>query len=74
MEQVNIAKAKARLSELVERAEHGEVIVIARDNKPAAKLVPVSEPKKRVKILGLYEGRGWISDDFNEPFDPFDVR
>ena len=38
---VNIAEAKARLSELVEKAANGEEIVIARDHKPVARLVPV---------------------------------
>jgi antitoxin (DNA-binding transcriptional repressor) of toxin-antitoxin stability system len=35
---VNIADAKARLSELVARAEAGEEVVIARDNSPLALL------------------------------------
>lgn len=40
MKQVNIHQAKTDLSKLVERAEAGEEIVIARAGKPAAKLVP----------------------------------
>jgi len=35
---VNIGEAKARLSELVTRAEAGEDIIIARDNSPVARL------------------------------------
>ena len=38
---VNIAEAKARLSELVEKAASGEEIVIARDHKPVARLISV---------------------------------
>jgi prevent-host-death family protein len=45
---VNIAEAKARLSELVEKAASGEEIVIARDHKPVAKLVPVRSDAPRV--------------------------
>ncbi|MGB8930914.1 MAG: type II toxin-antitoxin system prevent-host-death family antitoxin [Anaeromyxobacteraceae bacterium] len=37
---VNIAAAKARLPELVRRAAAGEEIVIARDNRPVARLAP----------------------------------
>ena len=37
----NIAEAKSRLSELVQRARMGEEVVIARDNKPVARLVPL---------------------------------
>ena len=38
---VNIADAKARLPELVERAAQGEEIVIARNGKPRARLVAI---------------------------------
>ncbi|TIX43390.1 MAG: type II toxin-antitoxin system prevent-host-death family antitoxin, partial [Mesorhizobium sp.] len=37
---IAIAEAKARLSELVSRAEAGEEIVITRRGKVAARLVP----------------------------------
>ena len=39
-EKVNIYDAKTRLSQLVERAEAGEEIIIARGGRPAARLVP----------------------------------
>ncbi len=40
--QMNIVEAKAKLSELVSRAEAGEEIIISRDGKPAVRLVPAS--------------------------------
>ena len=46
MDGVNIAEAKAHLSELIERAEAGETVEIMRRGKPVAKLGPI-EPKKR---------------------------
>ncbi len=55
----NIYEAKARLSELVERAENGEEVIIAKAGKPRVRLVPVepqAEPKKRVlgqNLLGV---------------------
>jgi prevent-host-death family protein len=39
--QVNLYEAKTQLSSLVERAANGEEIVIAKANKPMAKLVPI---------------------------------
>ena len=45
MDGVNIAQAKAHLSELIERAEAGETVEITRRGKPVAKLGPI-EPKK----------------------------
>lgn len=65
----NMHAAKTHLSRLAERAANGEEIVIARGGKPLAKLVPIDdEPKKR--ILGLWKGKIWISDDFDDPLPP----
>ena len=49
---VNIAAAKTRLPELVERASHGEEIILARSGKPKAKLTPIREKKKYVYGAG----------------------
>ena len=62
---VNIADAKARLPELVERAAHGEEIVIARNGEPRARLVPLTPAKARVPGHGA--GQWHIVGDFNEP-------
>ena len=66
---VNIAEAKARLSELVEKAASGEEIVIARDHKPVAKLVPVRSDAPR--LPGSAKGQIWIAPDFDELPDDF---
>lgn len=52
---INIAAAKARLPELVERAANGEEIILARNGKPKAKLVPMARKKKY--IFGAGKGR-----------------
>ena len=49
MQQFNIAEAKAHLSELVQKAMMGEEIVIARDNKPLAMLVPIKRAQQKRK-------------------------
>lgn len=66
MAQVNMHEAKSRLSSLIERAEAGEEIVIARAGKPAVKLVPVGEELKP-REFGQDAGKIWIADDFDEP-------
>jgi len=66
--QVNIADAKARLPELVERAARGQEIVIARNGKPRARLVPLGRSSRRV--LGRGAGKWTIVGDFNEPLPP----
>jgi prevent-host-death family protein len=45
METVNLADAKARLSELVERAAAGETVRITRRGKPVAQIVSVKARK-----------------------------
>jgi len=69
MTQVNIHTAKAHLSELIKKALLGEEVIIARDNKPIVKIVPIDPPGKRQ--IGLSKGLIEISDDFNEPLDDF---
>ena len=41
MTEVGIFEAKNKLSELVDRAEAGEELIITRRGKPVAKLVPI---------------------------------
>lgn len=45
--QANITEAKAKLFELVARAEAGEEVVIARAGKPVVALVPLAGPGGR---------------------------
>jgi prevent-host-death family protein len=45
---INLADAKAHLSELVDRAMAGETVEILRRGKPAARLSPHHAPKKRI--------------------------
>jgi prevent-host-death family protein len=59
--QMNIAEAKAKLSELVARAEAGEEVIIARDGKPAVRLSPAAQPGKR-RILGALAYLGPLTD------------
>jgi len=68
---VNIADAKARLSELVEKATHGQEIVIARDHRPVAKLVPIERTLER-RRPGTAKGQVWIAPDFEETPADFD--
>jgi prevent-host-death family protein len=53
MERVNIADAKAHLSELVDRAEAGETVDILRRGKPVARLTPAVTPKRKVDLAAL---------------------
>lgn len=70
MSQFNIHVAKAHLSELIQKAILGEEVILARDNKPLAKIVPLTVQKKKRKI-GLARNIVTITSDFKEPLDDF---
>ena len=53
MSTINLADAKAHLSELVDRVEAGDSIEITRRGKPVARLTTVATPRKRVDAAQL---------------------
>lgn len=55
MANVSIAEAKAHLSELVDRAEAGEIVRITKRGKPVARLVRDEPRKRRVTLEELQE-------------------
>lgn len=64
-------EAKTRLSELVAAAERGEEVLIARNGKPAVRLVAVVEQHPPVR-LGVLAGEITLTDDFDEPLPEFE--
>ena len=67
--QYNLAEAKARLSSVVREVLSGTEVVIAKDNKPLVKLVPVSGGRRRAP--GSAKGQIIISPEFDAPLDDF---
>jgi prevent-host-death family protein len=59
-------EAKTKLSQLVERAEGGEDIVIARNGRPVARLVPIATANALAGVHGALRGRIEIADGFDE--------
>jgi prevent-host-death family protein len=57
MIKVNIFEIKAKLSEYLDRAAHGEHIVICRHNKPVAELRAVEELRAEPRPVGPLPGR-----------------
>lgn len=53
MDAINLADAKAHLSELVDRVEAGDSIDITRRGKPVARLTAISRPRKPIDVALL---------------------
>lgn len=68
---VNMHDAKTRLSELVAAAERGEDVVIARNGRPAARLVAFTSAYAPVR-LGALAGEIELGPDFDAPLPEFD--
>jgi prevent-host-death family protein len=64
---VNVHAAKTTLSKLIERAENGEEVIIARAGKPAVRLTPVAPmaPQEYGGWIGSLQGQGYnVLEDF----------
>lgn len=66
MTQVGMHEAKTKLSQLVERAEAGEEIVIARRGTPVVRLTPVTKTSSMATVRGSLKGQITMADDFDE--------
>jgi prevent-host-death family protein len=66
MPTVNMLEAKSSLSRLVEAVESGKEseYIIARNGKPAARLVPL-EAVRTGKRIGIAEGKFVVPDDID---------
>ena len=53
MATVNLADAKAHLSELVDRVQAGDTIDITRRGRPVARLTAAARPRKRIDLAML---------------------
>jgi len=61
--EIEMNEAKARLSELVDRAEQGEDIVITRNGIPAVRLTPVPKPNRLASVRGLFKDNPSMIDE-----------
>jgi len=69
MPTINMLEAKSTLSRLVEAVESGKEseIIIARNGRPAARLVPLAPQPAAVTFqrIGIAKGEFTIPDDFD---------
>lgn len=67
---IDVDLAKEQLADLVNRAIAGEAIVIGRDGRPVARLVPILPVVNR-RTFGRMRGKVRIADDFDAPLPGF---
>ena len=64
---INIHEAKTHFSKLIEKAQAGEEIIIAKGGKPVAKLVGLG-PAKTLRQPGSAKNDAvFVADDFDAP-------
>ena len=70
--QMNIAEAKAKLSELVAAAERGEEVILARGGHPVVRMVAAFPTKPKFRF-GVAAGEVDRVPDFLEPMTEDDL-
>jgi prevent-host-death family protein len=64
---VNIFEAKAKLSEYLEMAAHGERVLICKRNRPVAELHAVESARTAPRPIGVGRGRVAVPPAFFDP-------
>jgi prevent-host-death family protein len=54
---VTLVEAKAHLSELLDKVEAGQEVVITRRGRPVGRLSPVVQPKQPIPDLSAFRAR-----------------
>ena len=71
MSTVTLEEAQAHLSQIIERLQPGEEIVITRDQKPVARLLAEERPKRKPRQAGNCKGMLTIVADDEEHLKDF---
>ena len=69
-----VHEAKTNLSKLIESAERGEEVIIARGNKPAVRLTAIDQKPKPRRRPGTLKGLIHIPDSFFDPLSEEELR
>ena len=72
MSSVTLEEAQAHLSELIDRLQPGQTLVITRNEKPVARLVIEGPPKRKPRQPGSAKGVLTIVRDDEEHLKDFE--
>ncbi len=67
MTRVGISHFRTHLSAYLDRAAHGETIIVCRRNIPVAEIRRVHEPRRSPRPIGIDQGAFEIPPEFYEP-------
>lgn len=70
MTAVSIEQLDKNITELVAEVSQGEHVLLMKDNKPFAEVVPVA-PSKAHPVFGSHRGQIYMIDDFDAPLEDF---
>jgi len=72
---VNIADAKAKLSEYLEAVAQGETVVICRHNRPVAELRAIAAERTEPRDLSpMFPGETFMTDAFFAPMSAAEIE
>jgi prevent-host-death family protein len=73
MKTVTVHEAKTNLSRLIQKAEEGEEIIIARGSEPVARLSPLAGPTGQ-RQPGSLKGKFRVGREFFEPLPASELK
>lgn len=71
---VTMHQAKTHFSKLVAQVERGEEVIIARGDKPVARLVPYNKPDKPKRVPGRLKGMFEVPANFFDPLTDEELK
>jgi prevent-host-death family protein len=72
--QYTVHQAKTHLSRLLQEVEEGKEVIIARGDKPVARLIPEKPNKRPKRVPGRLQGQGWEAPDAWTPMTDEELR
>jgi antitoxin (DNA-binding transcriptional repressor) of toxin-antitoxin stability system len=66
---IEIDDSQGQFKDILILVRQGVEVILAQDNMPMARLVPISEATSTARVAGLHADAILMSDDFDAPLD-----
>ncbi len=74
MQNYNIYEAKTNFSKIINLVEHDEEVLISKNGKIVAKIIPFVEKSKKNRTFGTLKGKITVNTNFDEELPPEFIR